>query len=111
MLPEAEERRVFRVAEDFRAWPRVAEHWRLDRFGHAGITALFAGEPGTGKTLAAEVIAAEIGLDLMVVDLSLIVSKWIGETEKNLDAVFTRGGTFPLRALLRRSRHALRAPR
>jgi hypothetical protein len=92
VLPEAEERRVFQVAEDFRAWPRVAESWRLDRFGHAGITALFAGDPGTGKTLAAEVIAAEIGLDLMVVDLSLLVSKWIGETEKNLDAVFTEAG-------------------
>jgi hypothetical protein len=92
VLPEEEERRVLRVAEDFRAWPRVAESWRLDRFGHAGITALFAGDPGTGKTLAAEVIAAEIGLDLMVVDLSLLVSKWIGETEKNLDAVFTEAG-------------------
>jgi hypothetical protein len=92
VLPAAEERKVFQVAEDFRAWPRVAERWRLDRFGHAGITALFAGEPGTGKTLAAEVIAAEIGLDLMVVDLSLLVSKWIGETEKNLDAVFTEAG-------------------
>jgi hypothetical protein len=92
VLPEAEERRVFQVAEDFRVWPQVAERWRLDRFGHAGITALFAGDPGTGKTLAAEVIAAEVGLDLMVVDLSLLVSKWIGETEKNLDAVFTEAG-------------------
>ncbi len=92
VLPEAEERRVFQVAEDFRAWPQVAERWRLDRFGNAGITALFAGDPGTGKTLAAEVIAGEVGLDLMVVDLSLLVSKWIGETEKNLDAVFTEAG-------------------
>ena len=83
---------MFQVAEDFRVWPQVAERWRLDRFGHAGITALFAGDPGTGKTLAAEVIAAEVGLDLMVVDLSLLVSKWIGETEKNLDAVFTEAG-------------------
>jgi SpoVK/Ycf46/Vps4 family AAA+-type ATPase len=83
---------VLQVAEDFRAWPHVAEAWRLDRFGSAGITALFAGPPGTGKTLAAEVIAGEIGLDLMVVDLSLLVSKWVGETEKNLDAVFTEAG-------------------
>jgi SpoVK/Ycf46/Vps4 family AAA+-type ATPase len=80
---------VLQVAEDFRAWPRVAETWRLDRFGGSGMTALFAGEPGTGKTLAAEVIAGEVGLDLMLVDLSLLVSKWVGETEKNLDAVFT----------------------
>ena len=70
----------------------MAEAWRLDRFGSAGITALFAGPPGTGKTLAAEVIAGEIGLDLMVADLSLLVSKWVGETEKNLDAVFTEAG-------------------
>jgi hypothetical protein len=89
VLPPAEERRVLQVAEDFRAWPRVAETWRLDRFGGAGMTALFAGDPGTGKTLAAEVIAGEVGLDLMLVDLSLLVSKWVGETEKNLDAVFT----------------------
>lgn len=89
VLPPAEERRVLQVADDFRAWPRVAESWRLDRFGGAGMTALFAGDPGTGKTLAAEVIAGEVGLDLMLVDLSLLVSKWVGETEKNLDAVFT----------------------
>ena len=57
VLPSAEEQRVFQVAEDFRAWPRVAESWRLDRFGGAGITAFITGEPGTGKTLAAEVIA------------------------------------------------------
>ena len=92
VLPSAEEERVLAVADDFRVWPRVAESWRLDRFGSAGITALFAGPPGTGKTLAAEVIAGEIGLDLMVADLSLLVSKWVGETEKNLDAVFTEAG-------------------
>jgi hypothetical protein len=89
VLPDDETRRVLQIAEDFRAWPHIAEAWRLERFGSAGITALFAGPPGTGKTLAAEVIAGEIGLDLMVVDLSLLVSKWVGETEKNLDAVFT----------------------
>ncbi len=95
VLPPADERRVLQVADDFRAWPRVAEAWRLDRFGSAGVTALFAGDPGTGKTLAAEVIAGEIGLDLMVVDLSLLVSKWLGETEKNLDAVFTEASRSP----------------
>ena len=93
VLPADDEARVLRVAEDFRAWPRVAESWRLDRFGGSGVTALFAGPPGTGKTLAAEVIAAEIGLDLMVADLSLLVSKWVGETEKNLDVVFTEAGS------------------
>ncbi|MFC0111333.1 ATP-binding protein [Kibdelosporangium aridum] len=60
-----------------------------------GVTALFAGGSGTGKTLAAEVIAGELGLDLFVIDLSQVVSKYIGETEKNLRRVFDaaeRGG-------------------
>jgi hypothetical protein len=53
-----------------------------------GITALFSGESGTGKTLAAEVIANQLGLDLYRIDLSQVVSKYIGETEKNLRQVF-----------------------
>ena len=52
------------------------------------MTALFAGPSGTGKTLAAEVVARELGYDLFRIDLSAIVSKYIGETEKNLDRVF-----------------------
>lgn len=88
VLPPAELAQVLDVAAAARAWPRVAECWRLERFGNPGVTALFAGEPGTGKTLAAEAIAAEIGLDLMVVDLSRLLSKWIGETAKHLDALF-----------------------
>jgi AAA+ superfamily predicted ATPase len=60
-----------------------------DRLAHgAGIKALFAGASGTGKTMAAGVIARELGLDLFKVDLSGVVSKYIGETEKNLDRVF-----------------------
>lgn len=54
-----------------------------------GVTALFSGESGTGKTLSAEVISAELGLDLYVIDLSSVVDKYIGETEKNLDRIFT----------------------
>jgi hypothetical protein len=53
-----------------------------------GITALFAGESGTGKTMAAEVIANHLRLDLYRIDLSAVVSKYIGETEKNLRKVF-----------------------
>jgi hypothetical protein len=53
-----------------------------------GITALFAGPSGTGKTMAGEIIAAELDLDLWRIDLSRVVSKWIGETEKNLARVF-----------------------
>ncbi len=54
-----------------------------------GLNALFAGQSGTGKTMAAEVIANELGLDLYKIDLSAVVSKYIGETEKNLNRVFT----------------------
>jgi MoxR-like ATPase len=54
-----------------------------------GITVLFAGPSGTGKTLAAEAVAHELGLDLYRIDLAAVVSKYIGETEKNLDRVFT----------------------
>ncbi|TDC62669.1 ATP-binding protein, partial [Streptomyces hainanensis] len=64
-----------------------------------GVTALFAGGSGTGKTLAAEVLANELDLDLFVIDLSQVVSKYIGETEKNLRRVFDaaeRGGALLL---------------
>ncbi|MFE4537258.1 ATP-binding protein [Streptomyces scopuliridis] len=64
-----------------------------------GVTALFAGGSGTGKTLAAEVMARELGLDLFIIDLSQVVSKYIGETEKNLRRVFDaaeRGGALLL---------------
>ncbi|WP_257155979.1 ATP-binding protein [Streptomyces sp. Ru87] len=64
-----------------------------------GVTALFAGGSGTGKTLAAEVMANELNLDLFVIDLSQVVSKYIGETEKNLRKVFDaaeRGGALLL---------------
>jgi MoxR-like ATPase len=54
-----------------------------------GVTVLFAGPSGTGKTLAAEAVAHELGLDLYRIDLAAVVSKYIGETEKNLDRVFT----------------------
>jgi SpoVK/Ycf46/Vps4 family AAA+-type ATPase len=54
-----------------------------------GLNALFAGPSGTGKTMASEVIANELGLDLYKIDLSAVVSKYIGETEKNLNRIFT----------------------
>ena len=61
-----------------------------DKLAHGKcVSALFAGPPGTGKTMAAEVIAKELGLDLYKIDLSGVVSKYIGETEKNLDRIFT----------------------
>ncbi|MFF5718273.1 ATP-binding protein [Streptomyces buecherae] len=56
--------------------------------GH-GVIALFAGPSGTGKTMSAEVVAADLGMDLYVVDLSTVVDKYVGETEKNLERIFT----------------------
>ncbi|WP_420123165.1 ATP-binding protein [Nakamurella sp.] len=53
-----------------------------------GITALFSGSPGTGKTLAAHVVAAELGIDVLRVDLSAVVDKYIGQTQKNLEKIF-----------------------
>ena len=60
-----------------------------------GMKALFSGGPGTGKTMAAEVIAHTLGLDMYRVDLSSVVSRWVGETEKNLKRIFdaAEGGT------------------
>jgi hypothetical protein len=68
----------------------VLDDWGFlsGRPGARGVRMLFAGPPGTGKTLSAEVIAGELGVDLLVVDVSRVVSKWIGETEKNLAEVF-----------------------
>ena len=63
--------------------------WGFPAVPSAGVVALFAGPSGTGKTLAAEVVAADLGLDLYKVDLSAVVSKYIGETEKNLERVFS----------------------
>jgi ATPase family protein associated with various cellular activities (AAA) len=69
---------------------RVFEDWGMGATVTTarGLTALFQGQPGTGKTLVAGVIARELGLDLYQVDLSRIMSKWIGETEANLARVF-----------------------
>ncbi len=62
--------------------------WGFPSLPSTGVVALFSGPSGTGKTLAAEIIAGELGLDLYKVDLAALVSKWVGETEKNLSAVF-----------------------
>jgi hypothetical protein len=70
---------------------QVLRDWRMRPGGGrgTGVTALFAGDSGTGKTMAAEVIAGDLGLDLYAVDLATVVDKYIGETEKNLERIFT----------------------
>jgi SpoVK/Ycf46/Vps4 family AAA+-type ATPase len=69
---------------------QVLEEWGLARRAHAmhGARLLLCGPPGTGKSLAARAVATAAATDLLVVDVSLIVSKWLGETEKNLSAAF-----------------------
>jgi hypothetical protein len=69
---------------------RVLDEWGMRRTAgsNAGVSALFAGPSGTGKTMAAEVIAYELGFDLYTVDLATVVDKYIGETEKNLERIF-----------------------
>ncbi|MET7971001.1 ATP-binding protein [Micromonospora sp. NPDC005305] len=90
VLPPDRTRQLREAVDRMRAQPVVVDRWGFlpGRHGARGLRLLFCGPPGTGKTLAAEVIAAELGRDLLVVDLSRLVSKWIGETEKNLAAVF-----------------------
>ena len=74
---------------------RVYSEWGFGRklsLGK-GLSVLFAGPSGTGKTMAAEIIAGELGLDLYKIDLSTVVSKYIGETEKNLSRIFIEAET------------------
>ncbi len=78
------------IVDTVRGRPLVLEQWGVGKklASSAGVTVLFAGPPGTGKTMAAEIIAKELELDLYKIDLSTIVSKYIGETEKNLEQIF-----------------------
>ncbi|HEU5266298.1 MAG TPA: ATP-binding protein [Jatrophihabitans sp.] len=68
----------------------VLNQWRMRPGGGRGngITALFAGDSGTGKTMSAEAIAGELGLDLYTVNLATVIDKYVGETEKNLERIF-----------------------
>jgi ATPase family associated with various cellular activities (AAA) len=83
-------RHLREVDEQARNRGEVLEEWGLRRLTSmgSGVTALFAGPSGTGKTMAAQVLARSLGLDLYRVDLAGVVSKYIGETEKHLKAVF-----------------------
>ncbi len=90
VLPERERELLRRIALHVRQRVKVYESWGFGARGSRGlgISALFAGASGTGKTMAAEVLANELRLDLFRIDLSQVVSKYIGETEKNLSRVF-----------------------
>jgi hypothetical protein len=90
VLPDAPRSQLLELCDQIRFQHQVHDTWGFCRaFGQgSGVTALFSGPPGTGKTMAAEVIAGDVGLDLYAVDLSTVVSKYIGETEKNLARIF-----------------------
>ncbi len=90
VLPDGHQSLLHEIVLHVRHRTQVYERWGFaDRTSRGlGVTALFAGESGTGKTLAAEVLARELELDLYRIDLAATVSKYIGETEKNLRRVF-----------------------
>jgi hypothetical protein len=90
VLPDDQREMLIELVNTVRKRAMVLDEWELGRklTASQGMTALFAGPPGTGKTTGAEIIAAELGLDLYKIDLSTIVSKFIGETEKNLERIF-----------------------
>ncbi|CAG0951009.1 ATP-dependent zinc metalloprotease FtsH 2 [Burkholderiales bacterium] len=95
VLPAAQLAVLHDVARQVRHRATVYEQWGFAGKSERGlgISALFAGDSGTGKTLAAEVLAGELGLDLYRIDLSAVVSKYIGETEKNLERLFAAAET------------------
>jgi predicted nucleic acid-binding protein len=90
VLPAPQSKMLHQMAAQVRHRTQVHQSWGFSEHSHQGlgISALFAGESGTGKSLAAQVLASELKLDLYRVDLSAVVSKYIGETERNLRQVF-----------------------
>lgn len=80
--------------EEIRTWlkynDQLLDNWGMANRIKKGFRALFYGPPGTGKTLTAGILANEIGKDIYKIDLSMVVSKYIGETEKNLELLFAR---------------------
>jgi len=89
MLPAKQEAQVAELIHAMRNLTRVHYEWGTVRaWSESGLSALFSGAPGTGKTMAAEVIAGEVGVPMFRIDLSQVVNKYIGETEKNLRRLF-----------------------
>ncbi len=90
VLPEGQQAQLRALASSVRHRATVLGDWGFASRSARGLgrTALFAGPSGTGKTLAAEVLAGDLGLDLVRTDLSQVLSKWVGETEQNLNRVF-----------------------
>jgi AAA+ superfamily predicted ATPase len=95
ILPEIQKQTLHSMVTHVQQRMKVYEQWGFASKSSRslGITALLAGESGTGKTMSAEVIAKELRLDLYRIDLSAVVSKYIGETEKNLRRIFDAAET------------------
>jgi hypothetical protein len=91
VVPDRQRDVLHSISAYLRHRDRVLSEWGYERTVSRmqGLKVLFAGESGTGKTMAAQVLAAELGLDLFRVDLATVVSKYIGETEKNLERIFS----------------------
>ena len=90
-LPEEVLARLKDICNHNRHAQQIGSEWNIS--GNLGTHVLFSGPPGTGKTMAAEFIATDLGLPLYRIDLSAVVSKYIGETEKNLEQIFTAADT------------------
>lgn len=90
VLPDDQMESIIDLAARVRETARVYEDWGFGRkVGKGlGVSALFSGPPGTGKTMVAALIARDLGLELFQVDLAKVVSKWIGESERNLGKLF-----------------------
>jgi DNA polymerase III delta prime subunit len=94
VLPDDKRAQLQELCSQAHHRARVYEDWGFEHtLAPSGLVALFAGPSGTGKTMAASVIARDLGLDLYAIDLSLVVSKYIGETEKHLAALFAEAET------------------
>ena len=110
VLPPDQLAQLTEVCSQTRHRHTVYDEWGFDRklsLGK-GLTALFTGPPGTGKTMAAEVVANGLSLDLYKIDLSQVVSKYIGETEKQLASDFRRGAGEQRDSVFRRGGRAVR---
>jgi SpoVK/Ycf46/Vps4 family AAA+-type ATPase len=90
VLPRAMKAQVEELVAAARGRRTVLERWRIAGHvgGGKGLAALFVGEPGTGKTLCAEAVAGELGRPLLEASIPSLVSKWVGETERNLQQMF-----------------------
>lgn len=88
VLADDQAKQLQELIDRYRNRDLVHGEWGVPAVPSAGVAVLFGGPSGTGKTAAAEAVAAAVGLDLYIVDVASVVSKYIGETEQNLDRVF-----------------------